>query len=104
MTELAAQVTSVARSVTRHMPLRVICVTGGASAKTQKRMLDEGVDVVIGTPGRVQYLIDEGMVRHPVLYTFDTGCMGVGSLWAGFWGMQASDALSLFACRCVCVC
>ncbi len=48
--ELAAQVTSVARSVTRHMPLRVICVTGGASAKTQKRMLDEGVDVVIGTP------------------------------------------------------
>jgi superfamily II DNA/RNA helicase len=67
VTELAAQVTSVARSVTRHMPLRVICVTGGASAKTQKRMLDEGVDVVIGTPGRVQYLIDEGMVRHPCL-------------------------------------
>lgn len=55
----------MARSVTRHMPLRVICVTGGASAKTQKRMLDEGVDVVIGTPGRVQYLIDEGMVRLP---------------------------------------
>jgi ATP-dependent RNA helicase DDX18/HAS1 len=60
--ELAAQVASVARALTRHMPLRVCCVTGGKNPRTQGEMLKQGVDVLIGTPGRVQYLLEENKV------------------------------------------
>ena len=60
--ELAFQVSQVARSLTRHMPLRVSCLTGGKSQRTQKDMLNQGVDVLIGTPGRIQYFLEENMV------------------------------------------
>lgn len=60
--ELAAQVATVARALTKHLPLRVCCVTGGKNPRTQGEMLKSGVDVLIGTPGRVQYLLEEGKV------------------------------------------
>lgn len=61
-TELAAQVTAVARALTRHFRLRVACATGGKSARTQREMLASGVDVLVGTPGRVQYLLEAGEI------------------------------------------
>ncbi len=61
--ELASQVAQVARALTRHLPLRVCCVTGGKNPRTQGDMLKAGVDVLIGTPGRVQYLMEEKKVE-----------------------------------------
>jgi ATP-dependent RNA helicase DDX18/HAS1 len=55
-------VTAVVRALARHLPLRVACATGGKSARTQKEMLASGVDVLVGTPGRIQYLLEEGQI------------------------------------------
>jgi len=55
--ELAGQVSSVAKTLARHMPMRVCCITGDKGVRTQKEMLKEGVDVVVGTPGRLQFLL-----------------------------------------------
>mgnify|MGYP003729664613 CR=1 FL=1 len=33
--------------------LSSVCLVGGADHRYQKQLLEEGVDVVVGTPGRV---------------------------------------------------
>ena len=62
--ELAQQVTNVARKLTRIYKLRVACMTGGkensqSSTRTQTKMLKEGVEIVVTTPGRLNYLMSE---------------------------------------------
>jgi ATP-dependent RNA helicase DDX18/HAS1 len=39
---------------------RSLAMTGGNQGKTQTQTLKEGVDVVVGTPGRVGHLVDVG--------------------------------------------
>jgi len=58
--ELATQVTSVLETVLATMNLRVMAITGGASYSAQKRSLDRGADVVVGTPGRIVDLVTSG--------------------------------------------
>ncbi|KAG0606117.1 hypothetical protein M758_9G115200 [Ceratodon purpureus] len=43
--------------------LSTVCVYGGVSISTQQRQLDRGVDVAVGTPGRIIDLIDRGSLR-----------------------------------------
>ena len=38
----------------RAVGLKTVCVYGGAPMGTQERLLMRGVDVVVGTPGRVK--------------------------------------------------
>jgi ATP-dependent RNA helicase DDX21 len=43
--------------------LSTICVYGGVSISTQQRQLQRGVDIAVGTPGRIIYLIDRGSLN-----------------------------------------
>lgn len=43
--------------------LSTVCVYGGVSISLQQRQLDRGVDIAVGTPGRIIDLIDRGSLR-----------------------------------------
>ena len=51
--ELAGQVVSVARSLSKTAPFRCVALTGARAWRTQKPFLEEGVDVGVGTPQRL---------------------------------------------------
>jgi ATP-dependent RNA helicase DeaD len=55
--ELAIQVTEATTQLASSSPLRILAVYGGQSYRIQTRQLDHGVDVVVGTPGRLLDLI-----------------------------------------------
>lgn len=55
--ELAVQVAEAARNLAQHTPIRVLCVYGGQAYSIQVRQLERGVDLVVGTPGRLLDLI-----------------------------------------------
>ena len=60
--ELATQVAAAIRTLGRHRPgLRVLVLAGGMQSGPQRKALEEGVHVVVGTPGRVQHHLDRGM-------------------------------------------
>jgi ATP-independent RNA helicase DbpA len=52
--ELAAQVADEIRKLARPLPhLRVLTLSGGSSVQRERASLEHGVDVIVGTPGRV---------------------------------------------------
>ena len=51
--ELAVQVAGEVAKMAAHAKLRELAVYGGASIERQVRALRQGVEVVVGTPGRV---------------------------------------------------
>ncbi len=52
--ELAAQVADELRRLARALPhTRVLTLTGGTSVQRERTSLDHGVDIIVGTPGRV---------------------------------------------------
>ncbi|MEK7321517.1 MAG: ATP-dependent RNA helicase RhlB [Pseudomonadota bacterium] len=51
--ELAVQIHKDAELLGKHTGLRLALVYGGAGYDTQRKQLEEGVDIVIGTPGRL---------------------------------------------------
>ncbi len=55
--ELALQVTKAFQDFSKHSEVRVLSVYGGQSYFVQKKELRRGVDVVVGTPGRLLDLI-----------------------------------------------
>ncbi|XVE70312.1 hypothetical protein DITRI_Ditri10aG0062400 [Diplodiscus trichospermus] len=62
--ELATQVLICCRSLSKFgVPFRSMVVTGGFRQKTQLENLDQGVDVLIATPGRFMFLIKEGFLQ-----------------------------------------
>ncbi|MBL8787090.1 MAG: DEAD/DEAH box helicase, partial [Deltaproteobacteria bacterium] len=61
--ELALQVTDALRSMSEGLGLRLTTVYGGSPYGAQLRALREGVDIVIGTPGRVIDLMDRESLR-----------------------------------------
>ncbi|KAJ4969345.1 hypothetical protein NE237_016046 [Protea cynaroides] len=59
--ELAKQ---VEKEIKESAPyLNTVCVYGGASYTTQKNALSRGVDVVVGTPGRIIDLINKNILK-----------------------------------------
>ena len=70
--ELAVQIHSDAEPLGQHTGLRLGLAFGGIDFEKQKRHLEEGVDVLIGTPGRIidfykQQVIDLSAVQVLVL-------------------------------------
>ncbi len=70
--ELAKQVAEASLQLAGETHVRVLAVYGGQSYTIQKRALERGVDVVVGTPGRLldlisQKVLDLSKVRHLVL-------------------------------------
>lgn len=58
--ELCSQVLRVSKALSSQLRFRSIVVTGGRPIRTQKEALAAGVDVLIGTPGRLLELINDG--------------------------------------------
>jgi len=60
--ELAAQILSVCKVLSHSTKLSVVSVVGGGSesAASQKKSLNRPVDIVVGTPGRVVKLWEDG--------------------------------------------
>lgn len=55
--ELAIQVAKTIREYGRHLNIKVLAVYGGQPYRQQTRYLKKGVDIVVGTPGRLLDLI-----------------------------------------------
>lgn len=51
--ELVVQVVNMAEELCKYMSVRVLGVYGGTNIKTQKMALQQGVDILVGTPGRL---------------------------------------------------
>lgn len=61
--ELAVQVAEEMNSLSFGRKLKIIPVYGGQSLEQQKRALNKGVDIVVGTPGRVIDLINRQVLK-----------------------------------------
>ncbi|VAI25920.1 unnamed protein product [Triticum turgidum subsp. durum] len=62
--ELSSQVLQNCRSISKSgVPFRSMVATGGFRQKTQLESLDQELDVLIATPGRFLYLLQEGFVQ-----------------------------------------
>ncbi len=61
--ELAQQIRAVTETVTRGTGISSVLIHGGTSYGPQRQALDGGAQIVIGTPGRIIDLIDQGALR-----------------------------------------
>ena len=61
--ELAVQIHRDAEVLGRYTGLGCVAVYGGTGYESQRRRLEEGVDVVIGTPGRIIDYYKQGVIR-----------------------------------------
>ncbi|MBT3221201.1 MAG: DEAD/DEAH box helicase [Proteobacteria bacterium] len=68
--ELALQVTQALRSYALKMKPRIYAIYGGAPYDPQLRALHDGVDIVVGTPGRVLDLLERGSLDLSSVETF----------------------------------
>jgi ATP-dependent RNA helicase RhlB len=64
--ELAVQIHSDAEGIGKFTGLKLAIVFGGVDYEKQRRILEEGVDVLIGTPGRIIDYFKQGVfdLRH----------------------------------------
>jgi ATP-dependent RNA helicase DDX24/MAK5 len=59
--ELAKQLNDHLTAMAAFVPeFRVVTLTGGLSLHKQQRLLDQGVDVIVATPGRLWEVVSEG--------------------------------------------
>ncbi|MEM9528678.1 MAG: DEAD/DEAH box helicase, partial [Bacteroidota bacterium] len=61
--ELVMQVVSEAKKLTEYMSVEIVGVYGGTNIKTHKAEIEVGVDLVIGTPGRLVDLLKDGVLK-----------------------------------------
>lgn len=61
--ELAQQVTEDLQVAAAHLPVRLVSIYGGRPYEEQIKKLNRGVDVVIGTPGRLIDLHERGNLQ-----------------------------------------
>lgn len=65
--ELVVQVAEETEKLTQYMSVRVLGIYGGVNINTQKNKVYEGVDILVGTPGRIMDLALDGVVRFDAL-------------------------------------
>ena len=61
--ELVVQVVEVVRSLTSYQNIRVEGVYGGVNINNQKQTINEGLDILVATPGRLFDLAVSGVLR-----------------------------------------
>ena len=61
--ELVVQVVEEVEKLTQFMSVRTLGIYGGVNINTQRKSLAEGVDVLVGTPGRVMDLALDNVLR-----------------------------------------
>lgn len=71
--ELAIQVCQAANRMASHSGLKTLAIYGGQSYTIQTRQLEKGVDLVVGTPGRLIDLINQGKLdlKHVRMMVLD---------------------------------
>ncbi|KAL4651690.1 hypothetical protein ACB092_01G179300 [Castanea dentata] len=62
--ELSEQVFRVAKSISHHARFRSTMVSGGGRVRPQEDSLNNPIDMVVGTPGRVLQHIEEGNIVY----------------------------------------
>jgi len=67
--ELAIQVAGVIRQFCQKLQIEVMAVYGGQQYNTSKRRIKEGIDVLVGTPGRLQDLMRQKILDLSSVYT-----------------------------------
>ena len=65
--ELVVQVAEEVEKLTKYMSVRTLGIYGGVNINTQRKALAEGVDILVGTPGRVMDLALDGVLRFDSL-------------------------------------
>lgn len=61
--ELAVQITGEIQKIGAHLPVRTLAVYGGQEIEKQMGPLNAGVDIVVGTPGRLLDHIERGTIQ-----------------------------------------
>jgi ATP-dependent RNA helicase RhlE len=61
--ELVAQVVAAAKELTTHMTLQAVGVYGGVNINTQRLQVEQGMDILVATPGRLYDLVLTGALR-----------------------------------------
>lgn len=61
--ELAVQITDAIRDMSGDRHIRVLSVYGGQAIDRQIQRLKRGIDIVVGTPGRILDLLDRGCLK-----------------------------------------
>lgn len=65
--ELVVQIVDVIESLTKYMSVRTLGIYGGVNINTQKKAVYEGVDILVGTPGRTMDLALDNVIRFDSL-------------------------------------
>lgn len=65
--ELVVQVAEEVEKLTKYMSVRTLGVYGGVNINTQKNLVYQGVDILVGTPGRLMDLALDNVVRFDSL-------------------------------------
>ncbi|AZQ61273.1 DEAD/DEAH box helicase [Flammeovirga pectinis] len=68
--ELVAQVVEEVNFLTKYLSVRTVGVYGGTNISTQKQKIHEGVDIVVGTPGRVYDLALSRVLKFKTIQKF----------------------------------
>jgi ATP-dependent RNA helicase RhlE len=61
--ELVVQVVEEVEKLTKYMSVRTLGIYGGVNINTQKKAVFEGIDILVGTPGRVMDLALDGYLQ-----------------------------------------
>lgn len=61
--ELVVQVVEEVEKLTKYMSVNILGIFGGVNINTQKKLVYEGVDILVGTPGRMMDLALDAVVR-----------------------------------------
>jgi ATP-dependent RNA helicase RhlE len=60
--ELVVQVAEEVEKLTQHMSVRTLGIYGGVNINTQKKQVYQGIDILVGTPGRIMDLTLDGVL------------------------------------------
>lgn len=61
--ELVVQVVEEVDKLTKYMSVRTLGIYGGVNINTQKKAVYQGIDILVGTPGRVMDLALDSVIR-----------------------------------------
>lgn len=61
--ELVAQVEQEIQKLSTYMTIRICGVYGGTNIKNQAKIIQEGIDIIVGTPGRLLDLVLNGHLK-----------------------------------------
>ena len=61
--ELVVQVAEEVEKLTQYMSVRTLAIYGGVNINTQKTAVYQGIDILVGTPGRVMDLALDNVIR-----------------------------------------